>query len=396
TFWIDRGEVRRLDKGFEGFEAWRDEVFEQEETERHKLDRKIHRETHWLIHGVTARRKRNQRRLRDLYALREKKRTLRSATGNVKLTVSEAETSGKRVIEVEDISKSFGGGAIVISFSTRILRGDRVGIVGPNGAGKTTLLNMLIGELEPDAGTAYLGSAVELASLDQRRESLKPTETLSDVLTGGRGDMVTVNGQQKHVVGYMKDFLFGPEQAGTPVRELSGGERGRLMLAQALARPSILLVLDEPTNDLDLETLDLLQEMLADYPGTVLLVSHDRDFLDRVATSVIASEGNGRWLEYAGGYSDMDAQRGAGAGEEPDQPAKSKSKQKTPEKSKPSGSATKLSYKDVYALETLPGQMRDLEDTIATCQTTLNDPDLFQKNPERYQETADRLQAAEA
>jgi len=395
TLWIDRGEVRRLDKGFEGFEAWRDEVFEQEETERHKLDRKIHRETHWLIHGVTARRKRNQRRLRDLHALREKKRTLRSATGNVKLTVSEAETSGKRVIEVEDISKSFGDRTIVSSFSTRILRGDRVGIVGPNGAGKTTLLNMLIGDLEPDAGTSYLGSAVELAALDQRRETLKPTETLSDVLTGGRGDMVTVNGQQKHVIGYMKDFLFGPEQAGTPVKELSGGERGRLMLAQALARPSNLLVLDEPTNDLDLETLDLLQEMLADYPGTVLLVSHDRDFLDRVATSVIASEGHGRWQEYAGGYSDMERQRGAGEKEAPETKAKSKSKSPDKPKSAPPASKGKLSYKDVYALENLPGQMQALEETIAACQTTLADPDLFQKDPETYQTTADRLQAAE-
>ena len=396
TLWIDRGEVRRLDKGFGAFEAWRDEVIEQEETERHKLDRKIHRETHWLIHGVTARRKRNQRRLRDLHALREKKRTLRSATGEVKLTVSEAETSGKRVIEVEEVSKSYGDRPIITSFSTRILRGDRVGIVGPNGAGKTTLLNMLIGELEPDTGTTYLGSAVELASLDQRRDSLKPTDTLSDVLTGGRGDMVTVNGQQKHVIAYMKDFLFGPEQAGTPVRELSGGERGRLMLAQALARPSNLLVLDEPTNDLDLETLDLLQEMLADYPGTVLLVSHDRDFLDRVATSIIASEGKGRWLEYAGGYSDMEAQRGAES--TAISPSKEKSKPKSVEKAKSSGTTTKtkLSYKDVYALEKLPSQMRELEATIADCQTTLNDPDLFQKYPDTYQATADQLQVAEA
>ena len=393
TLWIDRGEARRLENGFGGFEAWRDEIFEQEETERHKLDRKIHRETHWLIHGVTARRKRNQRRLSDLHALREKKRTLRTATGDVKLTVSEAGTSGKRVIEVEDISKVYGDHVIVNSFSARILRGDRVGIVGPNGAGKTTLLNMLIGKTAPDEGSAYLGSAVELAALDQRRETLKPTETLSDVLTGGRGDMVTVNGQQKHVIGYMKDFLFAPEQAGTPVRELSGGERGRLVLAEALARPSNLLVLDEPTNDLDLETLDLLQEMLTEYPGTVLLVSHDRDFIDRVATSIIASDGAGQWLEYAGGYSDMEAQRGAdlAASQSLDSTAKPTNELSSTEPvAKP-----KLSYKDVYALETLPGQIAALEGTIADCHKTLADPELFQEDHYRYQKSVDALQAAE-
>ncbi len=393
TLWIDRGEARRLENGFGGFEAWRDEIFEQEETERHKLDRKIHRETHWLIHGVTARRKRNQRRLSDLHALREKKRTLRTATGDVKLTVSEAGTSGKRVIEVEDISKVYGDRVIVNSFSARILRGDRVGIVGPNGAGKTTLLNMLIGKTVPDEGSAYLGSAVELAALDQRRETLKPTETLSGVLTGGHGDMVTVNGQQKHVIGYMKDFLFAPEQAGTPVRELSGGERGRLVLAEALARPSNLLVLDEPTNDLDLETLDLLQEMLTEYPGTVLLVSHDRDFLDRVASSIIASDGGGGWLEYEGGYSDMEAQRGADIASSRLLKAATKSANETSLSAQVS--RAKLSYKDVYALETLPGQMTDLQDTIADCHKTLADPDLFQQDPDSYQISVDALQAAE-
>ena len=393
TLWIDRGVARRLENGFGGFEAWRDEIFEQEETERHKLDRKIHRETHWLIHGVTARRKRNQRRLSDLHALREKKRTLRTATGDVKLTVSEAGTSGKRVIEVEDISKAYGDRVIVNSFSARILRGDRVGIVGPNGAGKTTLLNMLIGKTAPDEGSAYLGSAVELAALDQRRETLKPTETLSDVLTGGRGDMVTVNGQQKHVIGYMKDFLFAPEQAGTPVRELSGGERGRLVLAEALARPSNLLVLDEPTNDLDLETLDLLQEMLTEYPGTVLLVSHDRDFLDRVATSIIASDGAGGWLEYAGGYSDMEAQLGADIAASRSLNAAAKLSNETPS-SAPVAKA-KLSYKDVYALETLADQMTDLKDTIADCHKTLADPDLFQQDLDSYQKSVAALQAAE-
>ena len=393
TLWIDRGEVRRLENGFGGFEAWRDEIFEQEETERHKLDRKIHRETHWLIHGVTARRKRNQRRLSDLYALRERKRTLRTSTGDVKFTISEAGISGKRVIEVEGITKAYGDRVIVHSFSARILRGDRVGIVGPNGAGKTTLLNMLIGKTAPDKGSSYLGSAVELAALDQRRETLKPTEKLSDVLTGGRGDMVTVNGQQKHVIGYMKDFLFAPEQARTPVRELSGGERGRLVLAEVLARPSNLLVLDEPTNDLDLETLDLLQEMLTEYPGTVLLVSHDRDFLDKVATSIIASEGAGNWLEYAGGYTDMEAQRGADIAASQSLGTKSNKTNET--SSAAPASKLKMSYKDVYALEKLPGQIADLERKIADLHKTLAAPDLFQQNPERYQKSVDALQAAE-
>ena len=234
---------------------------------------------------------------------------------------------------------------------------------------------------------------MELAALDQRRETLKPTEKLSDVLTGGRGDMVTVNGQQKHVIGYMKDFLFAPEQARTPVRELSGGERGRLVLAEVLARPSNLLVLDEPTNDLDLETLDLLQEMLTEYPGTVLLVSHDRDFLDKVATSIIASEGAGHWLEYAGGYTDMEAQRGADITARQSLGATGKKTNET-SSSAPS-SKLKMSYKDVYALEKLPGQIADLERKIADLHKTLAAPDLFQQNPERYQKSVDALQAAE-
>ncbi len=310
TVWLNGGVTRRLEKGFGGFETWRDEVIEQEERARHEMDRKLAVETEWLHKGVTARRKRNMGRLRSLHALREERRSQKSFTpGAVKLTTTEGARSGRIVVEAENIAKSYDGPALVRDLSIRIQRGDRIGIIGPNGAGKTTLLNMLTGALEPDDGAVRLGTNLQMVTLDQRRESLDPGSTLSDALTGG-GNYVDVGGQRRHVIGYMKDFLFAPEQARTPVGVLSGGERGRLMLARALARPSNLLVLDEPTNDLDLETLDLLQEMLADYDGTVLLVSHDRDFLDRVVTGVIAAEGEGRWVIYAGGYSDMQAQHG--------------------------------------------------------------------------------------
>ena len=363
TVWLDRGTTSRLDRGFAHFEAWRDETLEQEDQARHKLDRKIVREEHWLRYGVTARRKRNQRRLQALHDMRRKKRELRGPTGTVKLTVSDAEQSGKRVIEAEGISFAYGDRTIVSDFSTRINRGERVGIIGPNGAGKTTLVRLLTGELAPDAGRVRLGTNLEMVTLDQRREKLAADWTVSDALTGGRGDMVHVNGKPKHVASYMKDFLFLPEQRNTPVHTLSGGERGRLMLARALAVPSNLLVLDEPTNDLDLETLDLLQEMLGDYPGTVLLVSHDRDFLDRVATSVIAHAPGPRWIEYAGGYSDMAAQQGsADAGENE---ARAKSKPSPQQASAPARSKRKLSFKEKHALETLPETMAALEADIA-------------------------------
>ena len=309
TVWIDRGQARRLEQGFMAFEDWRDKVLEEEEFERHKLDRKIVRENDWMHGGVTGRRKRNVRRVRELRAMRQEVRDQRDVVGNVRLESSEAGISGKLVAETKKISKSYGGVAVVKDLSLRVMRGDRLGLVGPNGAGKTTILKLLTGALTPDSGDIRLGTNLELVSLDQRRDELDPNWTVSDALSGGRGDQVTVNGKVRHVASYMKDFLFLPEQRLTPLRVLSGGERARLMLARALAKPSNLLVLDEPTNDLDLETLDLLQELLADYAGTVLLVSHDRDFLDRVVTSVLAPEGEGRWTEYAGGYSDMLAQR---------------------------------------------------------------------------------------
>ena len=398
TLWLDRGEVRRMEKGFADFEEWRDDILEQESEARHKLDRKIARETHWLIHGVTARRKRNQRRLANLVDLRQQKRNLRQGPGEVKLAAAKGETSGKLVIDAEDIHKSYGERTIIDNLSTRILRGDRVGIIGPNGAGKTTLLNILTGIDTPDEGRVKIGQTVEMVTLDQKRESLPLGTSLSDALTGGSGDTISVGGQPRHVIGYMKDFLFSPEQAPTPISELSGGERGRLMLARALARPSNLLVLDEPTNDLDLETLDLLQEMLADYEGAVLLVSHDRDFIDRVVTSVIAWEGDGQWREYPGGYSDMLAQRG----EMPDRQGQAGKKEKpkavpadgSDQKAKPKDKK-KLSFNESHALKTLPGKMSKLEEEIAGHKKTLADPQLYARDPDRFSKTADALQKAE-
>ncbi len=396
TVWLLDGKTRRMARGFKGFESWRDKALEREERDRHKLDRKLAAEAEWLHKGVTARRKRNQGRLRALYALRAKRREQRGPLGTVNLAVTEAGLSGKLVAEATDVSKSFDGRAVVRDFSCRVQRGDRVGIIGPNGAGKTTLLNLLTGALAPDGGAIRLGANLEMVTLDQRRESLDPDSTLREALTGGRGETVSVAGTPRHVVGYMKDFLFSPEQARTPVRVLSGGERGRLMLARALARPSNLLVLDEPTNDLDLETLDLLQEMLAEYPGTVLLVSHDRDFLDRVVTSVIASEGAGRWIEYAGGYSDMIAQR-AGAPADGDETPRAKSKVQKPATAPPRrAQQPRLSFKERHALETLPVRIEALAADIARHETVLADPNLYASDPSGYEAAAEALRDTRA
>jgi len=395
TLWVYQGEVRRLAEGFSAFEAWRDEVLENIETERHKLARKIVRELHWLSRGVTARRKRNMGRLRALDDLRQQRRNQRALIGAVTLAVTEGQSSGKLVAELEHVSKAYGDNVIVKDLSLRIQRGDRLGLVGPNGAGKTTLIKLITGELKPDTGTVRMGTKLEMVTLDQKRESLDPRWTLSEALTEGSGDSVHVQGEPKHVVGYMKDFLFGPEQKNTPIEALSGGERGRLMLARALAKSSNLLVLDEPTNDLDLETLDLLQEMLNDYAGTVLLVSHDRDFLDRVATSVLAFEGDGAWQEYPGGYSDMVDQRGRGV----ETKVKAIASAEKPKDmladnvSAVKPSTKKLSYKDKYALETLPGEMVVLEKDIATLQATLADPSLFARDAAAFKKTAEKLES---
>jgi ATP-binding cassette subfamily F protein uup len=395
TIWLDRGITRRLNKGFAAFEEWRDTLLEEEELARHKLDRQIVREEHWLTYGVTARRKRNVRRLQGLHDLRRERRDLKRQVGNVKLAATEADVSGRTVLEADRISKSFGDRKIVEDFSTRVIRGDRIGIVGANGAGKTTLIKLMTGELEPDSGRVRLGSNLELASLDQRRASLDQTLTLKEALTAGGSDTLMINGQPKHVMGYMKDFLFTPEQAGTAVAKLSGGERGRLALARALALPSNLLVLDEPTNDLDLETLDLLQELLGDYPGTVMVVSHDRDFLDRVATSVIVAEGGGRWTEYAGGYSDMVAQRGYGVVKP--EPAKAPKAERATIPSAPaSAQRQKLSFKQKHALQTLPEEIARLDVEIEALNALLGDPSFYSRDPQGFADASAKLTAGQA
>ncbi|WP_243367847.1 ABC-F family ATP-binding cassette domain-containing protein [Microvirga solisilvae] len=391
TVWLDRGKTRRMDQGFAHFEEWRDQVLEQEEAEHHKLGRKLVAEADWLRYGVTARRKRNVRRLGNLHAMRQQYRDRTKAVGTVNMTLAEAEQSGTLVVEAEGVSKAYGDRPIVSNLSLRILRGDRLGIIGPNGAGKTTLINMLTGNLPPDTGRVRLGSNLQMVHLDQRRASLDPNATVAETLTGGRGDSVIIGGQTKHVIGYMKDFLFSPEQARTPVGVLSGGERNRLMLARALAQPSNLLVLDEPTNDLDLETLDLLQEMITDYSGTVILVSHDRDFLDRTVSSVLVSESDGRWLEYAGGYSDMVAQRGQGVqARAVEKDAKPKSADK-PSSAPVASAKRKLSFNEQHDLKTLPKRMEELGAKIAKVQEILADPELYSRDPARFQKAMDAL-----
>jgi ABC transport system ATP-binding/permease protein len=395
TAWLDRGKIKQIDRGFGAFESWRDEVLAEEEREQHKLDRKIVNEEHWLRYGVSGRRKRNVKRLGNLFALRDQRRNYRGATGSASLAAAEAEKSGRLVIEAKHIGKAFGDRKIVDNFSIRIQRGDRLGIVGPNGVGKTTLVHLLIGTDPPDTGSIRLGANIEMATLDQHRESLDPKTTLSEALTGGRGDHVMVGDKPKHVVGYMKDFLFSQEQIRTPLEALSGGERGRLMLARALAKPSNLLVLDEPTNDLDLETLDVLEEMLGDYEGTVILISHDRDFLDRVVTSVIVPEGQGRWIEYAGGYSDMLAQRGADVKREP---VKESAVVEEKEAKAPAPAATpkrRLNFNEKHALETLPRTIEKLQAEIAKQQKLLNDPDLYAKDRKKFDDASAAIAKAQ-
>ncbi len=397
TVWLDRGRTRRIERGFASFEAWRDEVLAEEEREQHKLDRKIVDEEHWLRYGVTARRKRNVRRLADLHALRQTRRDYRAAAGNAALAAAQADKSGALVIEAERISKAYGDRVIVRDFSIRIRRGDRIGFVGPNGSGKTTLVNLLIGALAPDIGEVRLGTNIVMATLDQQRDSLDPAATVAETLTGGRGDTVMVSTQPRHVIGYMKDFLFAPEQARTTLSALSGGERGRLMLARALARPSNVLVLDEPTNDLDLETLDVLEEMLGDYAGTVLLISHDRDFLDRTVNAVIVPEAGGRWTEYAGGYADMLAQRGADLVRDPARKVVV-GKAANGGKSPPEAGARKrrLSFHEKHALETLPDAIATLQGKARALAARLADPSLYARDRAAFDETSAALAAAQA
>ncbi|WP_417673682.1 ABC-F family ATP-binding cassette domain-containing protein [Pseudodonghicola sp.] len=393
TLWIDRGQVRRQEKGFEHFEAWRDTLWEEEDQQRHKLDRLIKSEGRWAVEGISARRKRNQGRVRALQALRAERAGQIKRQGTAAMALEAGPKSGRKVIEADDISKTYGDKVILRDFSIRILRGDRVAFVGPNGAGKTTLLKILLGEVEPDTGTVSRGTNLEIAVFDQARAQLDPEATLWDSLTSdplmrvsGKADQVMVRGVPKHVVAYLKDFLFDERQARAPVRSLSGGEKARLLLARLMAQSSNLLVLDEPTNDLDIETLDLLQELLDDYDGTVLLVSHDRDFLDRVAATTVAMEGDGKATIYAGGWSDYQAQKPGAMVEKAEKPRDNKSKLKQEVKSKPG-----LSFTEKHRLEALPAEIERLEAEIAKLTELMADPDLYSREPVKFQKASEAL-----
>ena len=395
TLWVDRGQVRRQDKGFEDFEAWRDKIWDEEDQQRHKLNRLIKSESRWAVEGISARRKRNMGRVRALQDLKAERASQIKRQGTAELALESGPKSGRKVIEAEGLSKAFGDKPIVRDFSIKVQRGDRVAFVGPNGAGKTTLLKMLLGMEQPDTGSVQLGTNLEIALFDQTRDQLDGDASLwenltSDPLLGisGKADQVMVRSQPKHVVGYLKEFLFDEAQARAPVRSLSGGEKARLLLARLMARSSNLLVLDEPTNDLDVETLDLLQELLDNYDGTVLLVSHDRDFLDRVATTTIAMEGGGRATAYAGGWSDYLSQRGpvAGAAEKAEKVKTAKPKPKQEQAPKEG-----LSFKEKHRLEALPGEIERLEAEIAKLQELMADPELFTREPVKFKKATEAL-----
>ncbi|MBU3259620.1 ABC-F family ATP-binding cassette domain-containing protein [Roseovarius sp. PS-C2] len=406
TLWIDRGIVRRQEKGFGDFETWRDKVWDEEDQARHKLNRKIKAEARWAVEGISARRKRNQGRVRALQDMRAERAAQIRRQGTAAMALDAGPKSGKKVIEANGISKAYGDTLILRDFSIRIQRGERVAFVGPNGVGKTTLLKLLMKEVEPDQGTVQHGTNLIPAVFDQSRANLDPEMTLWDSLTGdkdmrvsGQADQVMVRGQPRHVVGYLKDFLFDERQARAPVRSLSGGEKARLLLAKLMARESNLLVLDEPTNDLDIETLDLLQELLDDFDGTVLLVSHDRDFLDRVATTTIAMEGDGRATVYAGGWSDYQAQRGDVPGRAPSPGAGKKqvnsgAKEADAKPRKPARFG--LSFTEKHRLEALPGEIGKLEAEISKLEELMADPDLFTREPVKFQKASEALSTRQA
>ena len=396
TLWIDRGKTLRQDKGFADFEAWRDKVWEEEDIARHKLDRKIKSEARWAVEGISARRKRNQGRVRALQGLRAERAAQIKRQGSAAMGLQAGPKSGKKVIEATGISKSFGDKPILKSLDLLVQRGDRIAFVGPNGVGKTTLIKMLMGQEMPDSGTVTLGTNLLPAIFDQSRAQLDPDMSLWDSLTGdpdmrvsGKADQVMVRGNPKHVVGYLKEFLFDERQARAPVRSLSGGEKARLLLAKLMAKESNLLVLDEPTNDLDVETLDLLQELLDDYDGTVLLVSHDRDFLDRVTTTTIAMEGRGEAVVYAGGWSDYRAQRQEDAPGKEAKEAKAKPKKEKQKTEKPAQSG--LTFAEQKRLDALPGEMERLSAEIAKLEDFMSDPELFTKEPVKFHKATEAL-----
>ncbi len=399
TLWIDRGVVRRQETGFDGFEAWRDKVWEDEDLARHKMDRRIKSEGRWAVEGISARRKRNMGRVRALQDLRAERAGQIRRQGTAALAFESGSTSGKKVIEAEGLEMAFGGRPILRNLSLTVQRGDRIAIVGPNGVGKTTLIKILLGEVQPDAGTVKHGTNLAVAVFDQARAALDPDMSLWDSLTGdpemrvsGKADQVMVRGQPRHVIGYLKDFLFDEAQARAPVRALSGGEKARLLLARLMARDSNVLVLDEPTNDLDIETLDLLQDILGEYDGTVLLVSHDRDFLDRVATTTIAMEGDGRATVYAGGWSDYRTQRGEIEMEV------AAAKALAPKEKPKTAAAQKsgLSFTEKHRFETLPQLIDKLTAEIGKLEVLLSDPDLFSREPAKFKKATEAMAERQA
>ena len=391
TFWLDRGILRRNNKGFKFFEEWQEQCIDQEIIEQKYLNKKIEEETEWLHKGVTARRKRNMGRLRRLQQLRQERKEQIKQVGSIDLEIQNTEFRSKLVIEAKHVCKSFQGRDIVKDFSTRIIKGNKIGIVGPNGAGKTTLIKLLTKRLEPDSGFVRMGKNLEEAYFDQNRITLDPKKTLWKTLCG-EGDHIWVRGHYRHVVAYLKDFLFKPEQAQCPVSALSGGEKNRLMLAVALAKQSNFLVLDEPTNDLDMDTLDLLQEVLMEYDGTILLVSHDRDFLDRVVSSIIYMKGDGTVVEHAGSYSDLLEKLKS-------KPIKEDKKQvgKVLEKvvSESSKKATKLSYNQQRLLDVLPKTIENLTTEIKQIEDELSDANLYTQNPDKFDKLSKRLNEAQ-
>jgi ATP-binding cassette subfamily F protein uup len=387
TLWLDRGNLRRKEVGFGGYEAWEEQVYAEEARAAERLDAKLKIEAHWLERGVTARRKRNQGRLEKLWQMRAQRAAMISDTGTAKLKlVNDDEFKSKSVIVAEKVNKSFGGKDVIRNFTLRIQRGDRIGIVGANGAGKTTLLKLLTGELDPDSGSVIRAAKLSGVMIDQQRQLLGAEKTVREVLAEG-GDWIDVRGVRKHVQAYLKDFLFDPKIVYSKVGALSGGERSRLLLAREFARTSNLLVLDEPTNDLDLETLDLLQEVIADYDGTVLIVSHDRDFLDRTVTVTLGLDGSGRVDIVAGGYEDWERKRR--------KPVEKKSgKSDAPKPAPPKPKTDKLSYKDQRDYDLLPSRIEELEAAIAKGEQILSDPDLFANDPKKFANISKGLENA--
>jgi ATP-binding cassette subfamily F protein uup len=389
--WLDRGQLRRAEIGFGGFEAWTERVYDEEARAAEKLDAKLKLELHWLQRGVTARRRRNQGRLAKLHEMRAQRAAMLGATGTAKLALAKDDVRSKTVIDAENVTKSYGERAIIRDFTLRVQRGDRIGIVGPNGAGKTTLLKLLTGELAPDSGKVTRAKTLSGIVIDQQRKLMEPSRRVRDVLAGG-GDWIDVRGSKKHIKGYLKEFLFDPAIADAPIGSLSGGERSRLLLAREFARAANLLVLDEPTNDLDLETLDLLQEVIADYDGTVLIVSHDRDFLDRTVTITLGLDGSGNVDVVAGGYEDWVRQRY----QSHRTPAKAGAQGAA--KAAPSGApgprpapGHKLSYKDQRDYDRLPSEIERLEAEVAADEAALHDPDLYTRNPHRFAALTERI-----